>query len=286
MSVLDETLQDIKNHAELCERRVADICLTNYFTVLQLDDGSTGACMSLYHMRSGKADRVRTMLMNRLATDPLLIELLFKAGYARPLRSALQATLLGALSSQIIRAGGNDTFAVSSSSSQDICEGVRRAVVVGFGGYLSRIVSDPRVEEVYVADFAYRSDRLQIDRALDEYRARFPWKRITASVTADSFLKKKCIDLLSISGSALCNGTMDDLLTAATGCGRIIVQGQSASIHPAALFRRGVDLVVTTLKPRGLMNIARLRPDGEAMRAILEGGLPLVYLMPSQAATA
>ncbi|MFZ0603302.1 MAG: DUF364 domain-containing protein, partial [Roseiarcus sp.] len=85
-------------------------------------------------------------------------------------------------------------------------------------------------------------------------------------------------DLVCITGSALCNGSMEQLLRAASGCGRVIVQGQSAAVHPAAFFGRGVAMVSTTLKPANLIDL----PDAAARRA-LEGGLAAVYLTSSGA---
>jgi hypothetical protein len=83
-------------------------------------------------------------------------------------------------------------------------------------------------------------------------------------------------DLVCISGSTLCNGSLERLLEAASNCRAIVLQGQSAGIHPAALFLRGVSLVSTTLKPADLVESF----DRNLLTGLLEGGLPPIYMTP------
>src|SRR5205823_7757118 len=82
-----------------------------------------------------------------VVTDPLLLELLFGAGppdrfsslpheQRRLLVQCLRATVVSALSAPLLRGGGDAAFSVSGSPPPDLFAGARRAVVVGFGGYM------------------------------------------------------------------------------------------------------------------------------------------------------
>jgi hypothetical protein len=63
-------------------------------------------------------------------------------------------------------------------------------------------------------------------------------------------------------------------LDAAAGCRTVILQGESASIYPLELLRRGVSVVCTTLKPPNLVDLA----DLNRLPSVLEGGLPSLFL--------
>jgi hypothetical protein len=157
---------------------------------------------------------------------------------------------------------------------------VRSALVIGFGGSMERLAGDPLVRALHIADLFYPSRRQEMDAALEGYRRQDPSKVITFSDGHDTARRLGEVDLVTVTGSALCNGTLDGLLDQARGGPRVIVQGQSAGIHPVALFRRGVSLVMTTLKPRELARRARADPSGSHLKPLLEGGLPWLYLLP------
>jgi len=131
---------------------------------------------------------------------------------------------------------------------------------------------------LHVVDLAYPKFQQEIDKALDDYRKRAPAKTITVSDGHDTAELMQQVDLVSITGSALCNGTLDSLLSWAKAVPRVIVQGQSAAIHPKILFERGVDLVATTLKPHQVVSAAKADTSGSALRPFFEGGLPWIYL--------
>ena len=95
-----------------------------------------------------------------------------------------------------------------------------------------------------------------------------------------SIIKKEIAssDLVSITGSAFCNGTMDELLNYAIKCSKIIIQGESTCVYPEILFKKGVDLITTTIKPNNLLKIAL--KDFQTFHYLLEEGLPLIHLTP------
>ena len=192
----------------------------------------------------------------------------------------LRATVLSALSVGVLAAGGDATFSMSVSPPSGLFSGAERALVIGFGGFMELLANDDSIDELYIHDLAYPIKRSEMDVVVSRYRQRNPGKTITLSDGRDTKERMRGVDLVAITGSALSNGTLDDLLRMAVGIPRVIVQGQSAAIHPKALFDRGVHLVVTTLKPRELVALAELDPSGDGMRPLLEGKLPMIYLAP------
>lgn len=273
MPILEETLQHLESHG-IAERRIVELRLGNYFTVIQLDDANVGACMSYYSLPEVELARREDELRERLSSDPLLLCFLFSERPHGALTGALRATVLSALSSALLRRGGDDGFIAASSPPYDVLDGVSTATVVGFGGYMDTLARDPRVHRLHVSDLRYPQRRREMDGALEAYRQRRPDLSITVSDGRDTARHMAASHLVSITGSALSNGTLEDLLADARSARRVLVQGQSAAIHPRALFDRGAELIVTTIKPRNLVALADM---GELAR-VLEGGLPLVYL--------
>jgi hypothetical protein len=283
--ILAETRDVLRDRGLLAGRSVRSVHLTPYFTVVELSDGCVGAAMSYY----GRPDDLRPRLPPATADDPLLLRWLFPAEGTpagpgerlRLLRLSVCTAILGALSAPCIRGGGDATFSVADTLSFDPFAGVRRAVVVGFGGYMPQLAAAPGVERLHVCDLGYPARRTQMDPVMDGFRTTHPGKRFSISDGSDLASQVAETDLLAVTGSALCNGTLESILDATPERVRVIVQGQSASLHPSALFARGVWLTATTLKPPDLVPAAAADPTGRQLRPYLEGGLPRLYLLPA-----
>jgi hypothetical protein len=271
--------------------RITSLTLSNYFTVVGIDDCDAAACMSYYRLGPEVCDNLQRQLSDALPDDPLLYRTLFEesggwlakdlTGFDRyMLFTALRATVLSAISARILHQGGDDSFEVSSKSPQELLSGAEHAVVVGFGGYMHTLARRAGLKSLHVADMQYDSRRDEIDGQCQRFRVQFPAKRFSASDGRDLSERLRDADFVCITGSALSNGTLDALLQQAGGGKRIIVQGQSSAIHPKCMFESGVDLVATTLKPRGLLGLGATDPSGTAIQAMLEGGLPWIYLRP------
>jgi hypothetical protein len=282
--ILLDTLQVLRGHGRLGGQAIEALHLTPYFTVAQLSDGSVGAAMSYY----GRPDDLRSQVARPSADDPLLLRWLFP-GCALPapgsrielVRLSVATAILGALSAPWIRGGGNGTFTATDALPFEPFAGVRLAVVVGFGGYMPQLAAAPTVERLDVCDLGYPSRRAHMDQVLDGYRSAYPSKRFSISDGSDLASRVRETDVLAVTGSALCNGTLDRILDITPGSVRVIVQGQSASLHPSAFFKRGVWFVATTIKPPELVRAAAADPTGQSLRPYLEGGLPRRYLLPA-----
>lgn len=283
-TILDETLRHLTAAGEVAGRAIRSLHLGPYFTVVELDDGSVGACMSYYDTRGPGLETARREIAARTAEDPLLLDFLFGAGRPgpgqRPVVECLRATVVSALSARLLGRGGDATFTATGSPPFDPFAGARRALVIGFGGYMDALAHAGHVEELHIRDLSYGAGQAKMDATVARYRQLYPRKTITIADGRDTAERLREVDAAAITGSALCNGTLDGLLDQARGGARVVVQGQSAAIHPRALFDRGVRVVVTTLKPPELVRLAAADPSGESMRPLLEGGLPQVYLLP------
>ena len=145
-----------------------------------------------------------------------------------------------------------------------------------YGGYMDYFIRGTGAERIHISDLGYYSRMERIEKGLDYYRGRFPHKRITISDGTDTPERLAEADLVCITGSALCTGTMDELLEWSQNCRTIIVQGQSGAIHPEVLFERGVTMVSTTLKPDNFIDLAV--NDQKRWRELLEGKLPTIYM--------
>ena len=257
-------------------RRIARLRLSPYFNMVALDDGSVGAAANYAGLGQAALDARGSEWEAAIARDPLLLTMTVTPG--DKLLMSLRTAIASALAAPVIRQGGDSSFAVRSSVPEGLFGGARSAVVIGFGGYMAALAASRGIARLHVADLLYARRRAEMDGARQRFLGARPELDMTLSDGSDIGRRLAGADLVCITGSALCNGSMEGLLRAASGCRRVIVQGQSAAVHPAAFFRRGVAMVSTTLKPANLLDL----PDADARQA-LEGGLAAVYLTPGGA---
>lgn len=273
--ILESALERIPRRA-IQARRIARLRLHRVFSIVELDDRSTGAAMNYAGLSHAERERMRRGFEDALPNDPLLLRT--TASCEGPAGLSLRAAVASALVMPAIRAGGDATFRASRQSPFSFFENVRIAVVVGFGGYIHMLAIRPEVEELHVLDLSYAARRQKMDDAVARYRKRRPGLNMT--VSDDSALLGRIApraDVICITGSALCNGTLEGLLDSSKGCKRLIVQGQSAAIHPAEMFDRGVDAVATTIKPPNLIDLA----DLDLLDSVLEKDTSAVYISPA-----
>jgi hypothetical protein len=292
MTILDETLGVLLKRSLTSASRITAMRLTPFFTVVEIDGAYLGASMSYYGLAREVQDQTESALMDRIPRDPLLTGWLLngqrpdlplgeQADQTVALETALRAAVTSALSAPWLLLGGDATFSVASVRPGDPFGAIERALVVGFGGYAPGLARARHIKRLDICDLAYSSHPDAMDRFAREHEMRQPGKVIHVSDGRDLPELMARADAVAITGSALSNGTMDDLLSHAPRGRPIIVQGQSGAIHPIALFRHGVTFVQTTLKPRALIDLAREDWTGNAMRGLLEGSrLPPLFMTP------
>lgn len=232
-------------------------------------------------------DDWRELIRSEISIDPLLVDFLFNRSSDTSddqnyelMKISLRASIISALSASVFHKGGDEIFQVTYEPPRDVFQKARRALIVGFGGYLEYLIKKTGVNYVHVCDYRYRYKSASMESIVEKYRYRFPDKEITLSSGEDLEQQMQEVDSAFITGSALCNGTMEQILELAIDKEIVVVQGQSASIYPKALFIRGVSLITTTVKPSILMQMGISRENDEKLRVLLEGGLPWIYLTP------
>lgn len=277
--ILDDTFAIIKSKSDLNKMAIESLYLSNFFNVIKLSNSSVGACMNYHKFRSNEdIMKTRNMLAERRKSDPLLLDYLFKQKNVSLLALNLKTCLLNALSKDLIL--NSSEFNIGVEQNISIFSNINSAVVIGFGGYMDFIISNTKIKNVHISDLNYDARKTHMDGMVLRYQKLHPNKKISISNGSDNKKKLGDAELVSITGSAFCNGTMDGLLKFSKNCERIIIQGQSAFIYPEVLFEKNVSLICTTIKPRNLLEIA-LENFSNFCR-LLEGNLPKIYIMPKR----
>jgi len=284
-TVLDATYHRLCDLIDTTGLYIQDIMLRQFekdcpCNILRLSDGSVGACMN-YHLFNSQdeCDEATAMILRKIEDDPLLLKYLFDDPSPDLFKLGLKVCVISALSRKIILR--SPLFSWTREADWSFISDVRSATVIGLGGYLHGLITDSPVRQIHVSDLGYGSsfeNTHRMEKQISAYRASFPEKNISISNGSDNEQRIGSSDLVTITGSALCNGSMDELLYYAGACKHVVVQGQSASVFPLELFERGVTFISTTIKPHGLMDIAR--EDFSLFRRALEGGLPSIYIYP------
>jgi hypothetical protein len=195
--------------------------------------------------------------------------------------ASLKAALANALSAPVLRAGGDDFFSVVKDRPNDFFADIDYAVVIGWGGLWEFLLKHTTALKIHASDLKYQANKERIEAQLSRYRAQYPYLELSVSDGSDIQEHLSAADFLAITGSTLGNSTLDQLLNLSRNCRRIILQGQSAGIHPRYLFDAGVHLIATSIKPVAVAEAAAEDPTGRTLRPFLEGGLPRIYLKPA-----
>jgi hypothetical protein len=276
-------------------RRITELHLTRYFTTVELDEGSVGACMSYYRLPDAVLDAAEDRLCGYCQLDPLLVQdydvldkmiadCIVEPDQRYLVLTSFIAAIGSAISAPFIRDGGDEDFmAIRKCPCGWASGGAQSALVVGFGGYLRNLVAAPGIKKVHIIDLCYFPGRTRYETQLAAFRTQFPDKSITASCQLSNTAELRSFDVVHVTGSALCNGTLEYFLENVRKDATVILQGQSASLHPKILFESGVKWIATTLKPKIISQLAREDHSGDMMRPLLEGGLPELYLVPRTA---
>lgn len=288
--ILTATLEYLRGCSQTARVPIIEMHLTRYFSIVELADTSVGACMSYYRLADNVLRATEDILTGQLSGKPaaaidqaeideLISPTVSNTGQRYLVATSLMASITSALSAPVIRAGGDEVFATVCRRPSPWVNNAESALVVGFGGYLEALATANTIKKLHIIDLFYEARRSFMETELDVYRCKFPKKVITASAGLPVTNRFRDYDLISITGSALCNGTLEGILAAARSDSILVLQGQSASLHPKKFFEEGISWVSTTLKPPGLGRIACGDYNGSSLRPYLDGGLPLVYLV-------
>ena len=279
--ILDRTLDFLLSKELAGGRRIEEVYLNNYFTVMRLDDDSVGACMSSFHLSPAELEESVRHVRALLPNDPLLLRYIGESCERAGITVSLRAALANALSAPVLRAGGDKSFSVLKTRPNEFFSDIDSAVVIGWGGLFEFLLQRTTALRIHVSELEYKVKKEKIEAKLNRYRAQYPYLELSISDGSDIREHLSTADFLAITGSTLGNGTLDELLSLSRNCRRVILQGQSAGIHPRYLFDAGVHLVVTSIKPIAVAEAAAEDPTGRALLPFFEGGLPRIYLEPA-----
>jgi len=257
-SILSSILSDLRQIRDLSDVVIEDLDVSTPFTVVRLSDGSVGSAGN-YDVQNGNQEhdpsRLRTRYLSQLPNDPLLMTTLEQDNSLTGL--SLKTSVLSALSQPLFNMNALRNLGFGYQVLADMGQAIEGRLrpgdnvsVVGFGGLLDTICRQPQVQHVYVCDFLFREARY---RKVGERRLAKLGRRFGAYSLLDGtqFAEASASSTVAvITGSAVCNGTIEGLLTCASHCREVILQGPSCSLLPTEFFRRSVTLVVTTHKCR------------------------------------
>jgi hypothetical protein len=228
---------------------IADLWLDNLFVSVRLNDGAVGLALNydqegLPGVPRDVTAATRAYLLETLSQQPLLWELL-----TRPADSlaqvALLIALLSALSAPVL--ASQERLAALGLQALDRriplrAFPTRRVVtIVGAGGFLDEAVAEPSIEQVCCCDlnFADEEFRGKVER-------RFPQagKRLVLDDGGRTLELIGAADVVCITASTLCNGSLESLLPSPAHSQVIILEGPSGGVLPGPLFDRGVTHLV------------------------------------------
>lgn len=262
MLILEETLSEILLSTDTSGLKITDFHLGRIFNVIKLSDGSVGASM----MYDAIEDHDEIIKLYKLLTyakqfDPLLLDTLFKENtlsIPRNLKISLANTLVNALSQNMIEKRKNIEFSLfdeldyATLAEKNRIRGIdfkddEWATVIGYGGLLEMFIKDTDIKNIHVSDMSYEERKIEIDSDLKKFEKYGKNISVSGAEKTKEYLEKSRV--VSITGSALSNGSMEELLDMSKKCKFRIIQGESCYLYPKVLFEKyGVDLIISSEK--------------------------------------
>ncbi len=269
MQILHNILADIKESKDISQLRLDDLYVCSPFTVVQLNDGSIGSAGNYdvqNHTPGYEPTRVREKYLQSATDDPLLLQTLLDDQSL--VGRSIHVAVLSALSQSLLNPIRLRPFGLACNPVVILHEAIRATLepgdvvsLIGFGGGLDTFCVSELVKHLYVCDFMFQHQ---------EYRE-IAWRRIKhlggdpSRVTlVEGNSSRAAIassEVCFITGSALCNGTMETLLSDARQCREVTVQGPSCSLWPIEFFRRSTTQLLTTIKTLGEFEAGQLSGD-------------------------
>lgn len=295
MKTIHRILWDLESRKNLNTLKVEELYLRSYFSVVGLSDGSVGSAgnfdiqFNYENKIPYNPPQLEKRLLAKTNDDPLLLNSLWdsKDGVGRSLLVAIASALSQDLltSSYLekrnmgLRRGrsfekisGWEGFVSSLLQEEDTI------TVIGYGGVLFSLLKSKKPERIYVSDLNFNYESF-LDKKTRDLKAKLKKGNFRGDLKlSDGSDNQDLIadsDVLFITGSALCNDTMTDLLLNSQGCRNVVVQGPSASVFPKALFDSNVDYVLTNLKSKQELVLGRYY--GEKILDVVDDNLIVLY---------
>lgn len=266
--IIQETLHWLERYGAFRKGlNIQKIFLTRPFVAVQLTNGSVGTALnygneSLKNLMRKKVKQLENYFLIKAKNDKLLYKTLLKKTKKLSLtEQAVKIAIFSALSKQYFtvdyfnKAGFyfiklpykkfRKNRPVWNKLFRQINEG-DIATVIGFGGFLKTFVKHPKIKKVYVTDKNYKHRMKSINKQIKRLRKMKKQVYFKKAAYDKEVIQKS--DIVSITASAMCNDTMDDLLKWAKNCRIVIIQGISGGVVPFPFFKKGVSFYFTETK--------------------------------------
>lgn len=257
MQILEQILADLSELKDVSSVYLKDFHVCSPFTVVLLSDGSVGSSGNYSvqnHVSGYVPDQVKDNYAGLLRFDPLLLETL--RNDQTLVGRSLFTAILSALSQDVLNQSVLSAYGLTIVPATNWHAVLQRLLrpgdivkMIGYGGALPLFCTSSTVRKLQICDFSF-ADQKYRHLAQQEIES-FGFDPSNVTLCSDvSELDTFSCDVYFITGSALCNGTMELLLDRSTGCREVIIQGPSCSVFPSEFFRRSATLVLTTRKSR------------------------------------
>jgi uncharacterized protein (DUF4213/DUF364 family) len=255
--ILEQILAELSELKDVSLVYLKDFHVCSPFTVVLLSDGSVGSSGNYSvqnHATGYVSERVKGNYADLLPFDPLLLRTL-RNDHTLVGRSLFTA-VLSALSQNVLNQSVLSAYGLTIVPASDWHAAVKRLLrpgdivkMIGYGGALPLFCTSSSVQKLQICDFSF-GDQKYRDIAEQEIESfGFEFSNVTLCSDVSELDPFPC-DVYFVTGSALCNGTMEELLERSAGCREVIIQGPSCSVFPPEFFRRFATLVLTTRKSR------------------------------------
>lgn len=269
VQILAKILADLSERKDFSALRLTDFHVCSPFTVVLLSDGSVGSAGN-YSVQNHAADyapaRAKENYASFLPSDPLLLHTLQsdRTLAGRSLFTAILSALSQDLLSESVLSACGLKIVPAQNWQSDVERLMRpgdRVKMIGHGGALPLFCTSGSVGELQICDYTFRDAKYR-DLARREIEGfGFDPLRLRLCSYVSELDSAGSFDICFITGSALCNGTMEDLLERSQGCREVIVQGPSCSVFPVEFFRRSATLLLTTRKTHAEFDVGGRASD-------------------------
>jgi uncharacterized protein (DUF4213/DUF364 family) len=267
--IVQEILNWLERHKALKDHlNIQKILLNRTFATVQLTNGCVGTALNYDYEQQKElikkeAKRLESDLLDKAMYDRLLYKTLLKRTRNLSLtEQAVKIAILSALSRPFFKCNyfnkkgfyfiempyrryTKKKAFVWNKLFRQINEG-DIATVIGFGGFLKTFVKHPKIKKVYVTDKNYKHRMKSINKQIKRLRKIKKQVYFKKAACNKEVIQKS--DIVSITASAMCNDTMDDLLKWAKNCRIVIIQGVSGGVVPFSFFKKGISFYFTETK--------------------------------------
>jgi len=232
--IIEQAYQLLKSRhkALIDDLYIVEICVGAYLTAIRLSDGSSGVVstgMERYPA-AHKKDRFfgpfsPGKIIGRKAGD------LFNENYPLTILPTLRLAVLNAISSSLMTLGHYKIIGDCDPIDLIDLKGSQTITMVGaFQSYIRQISATRN--KLYVLELnekMFYEEQIEFYKPAEEYKTILPVS-----------------DIIIITGMALLNGTMSDILETIPKGRKVVVVGPSGSLIPELLFSKGVSIIGAT----------------------------------------